>query len=89
MTVWLHGLGHFHPPNEITNRFLEELDIGTTDAWIMERVGIRSRRTCLDLDYVRGTRNQDVRAAAEACELRQADLSARAARRSRLRVWRM
>jgi 3-oxoacyl-[acyl-carrier-protein] synthase-3 len=78
VTVWLHGLGHFHPPNEITNRFLEELDIGTNDAWIMERVGIRSRRTCLDLDYVRRTRNQDVRAAAEACELRQADLSARA-----------
>ena len=53
MTLYLHGLGHFHPENEITNRFLEELDIGTNDAWILERVGIRSRRTVLPLDYIR------------------------------------
>ena len=39
VSLYLHGLGHFHPENEITNRFLEDLDIGTTDAWIMERVG--------------------------------------------------
>ena len=26
MTLFLHGLGHFHPENEITNRFLEELE---------------------------------------------------------------
>ena len=44
MTFYLHGLGHCHPDNEITNQFLEELDIGTTDTWIMERVGIRSAR---------------------------------------------
>ena len=45
MTLYLHGLGHFHPENEITNRFLEELDIGTDEEWILDRVGIRSRRT--------------------------------------------
>ena len=45
MTLFLHGLGHFHPENEVTNAFLEDLDIGTTEAWIEERVGIRSRRT--------------------------------------------
>ena len=39
VTLFLHGLGHFHPENEITNRFLEELDIGTNDEWILERVG--------------------------------------------------
>ena len=66
MSLHLHGLGHFHPENEITNRFLEELDIGTTDDWILERVGIRSRRTSLPLDYLRTTRNRDPRAAAEA-----------------------
>ena len=27
MPLYLHGLGHFHPENVITNRFLEELDI--------------------------------------------------------------
>ena len=78
MTLWLHGLGHFHPENEITNRFLEELDIGTTDEWILERTGIRSRRTCMDLDYVRETRNRDVRAAYEACSHTTAQMGANA-----------
>ncbi len=80
MTLWLHGLGHAHPENEISNRFLEELDIGTTDAWIMERVGIRARRTSLDLDYLRETRNADVRAAREASVVSLAELSAEASR---------
>jgi len=66
VTVYLHGLGHFHSEIEITNQFLEELDIGTTDAWIMERVGIRRRRTVLPLDYIRETKNRDPRAAREA-----------------------
>jgi len=78
--LYLHGVGHFHPTAEISNRFLEALDIGTDDAWILERTGIRSRRTVLDLDYIRTTRNQDVRAAAEACEMSNAELVARAAR---------
>lgn len=79
MSLFLHGLGHFHPPNEITNQFLEELDIGTTDEWIMERVGIRSRRTALPLDYIRTTRNQDTRAALEAAEITNAEAGRRAA----------
>ena len=58
MTLFVHGLGHFHPENEISNRFLEELDIGTTNEWIVERVGIRARRTALPLDYIRTTRNR-------------------------------
>ena len=80
MTLHLHGLGHAHPSNEITNRFLEELDIGTDDAWILERVGIRSRRTVLPLDYIRTTRNADPRAALEAATETNATLGARAAR---------
>jgi 3-oxoacyl-[acyl-carrier-protein] synthase-3 len=79
LTLWLHGLGHFHPEHEITNRFLEDLDIGTSDAWILERVGIRSRRTCLPLDYIRTTRNRDLRGAAEVTRYTTADLGARAA----------
>ena len=68
MTLHLHGVGHFHPEVEITNRFLEELDIGTSEGWIVERVGILSRRTTLPLDYIRTTRNRDPRAAAQAWE---------------------
>ena len=73
MTLYLHGLGHFHPENEITNRFLEELDIGTDEQWILERVGIRSRRTVLPLDYIRETRNRDTRQAMEAAVYTHAD----------------
>jgi 3-oxoacyl-[acyl-carrier-protein] synthase-3 len=61
--LYLHGLGHYYPNNIITNRFLEDLDIGTTEDWILERVGIRTRRTSLPLDYIRQTKNSDLRAA--------------------------
>ena len=60
--------------------FLEELGIGTNDQWIMERVGIRSRRTLLDLDYIRQTHNRDLRAAPEASVMTLPELSAQAAR---------
>jgi len=80
VTLHLHGLGHFQPDNEITNRFLEELDIGTNDDWIMERVGIRSRRTTLPLDYIRTTKNVEPRAALEAAEQSNPEMAAHAAR---------
>jgi 3-oxoacyl-[acyl-carrier-protein] synthase-3 len=75
----LLGFGHFHPENEITNSFLESLDIGTSEQWIMERVGIRSRRTVLPLDYLRETRNSETRASVEAAQYTNAELGARAA----------
>ncbi len=79
MTLHLHAMGHYHPQNEITNDFLEGLDIGTDDRWIMERVGIRSRRTVLPLDYIRETMNRDPRAAIEAAEISNAEAGRRAA----------
>jgi len=66
--LYIHGLGHFHPDNVIDNTFLEELDIGTSNEWIMERVGIRIRRTVLSLDYIKETQNRDPRAASEASD---------------------
>ena len=78
--LYLHGIGHFHPENVITNRFLEELEIGTDEAWIMERVGIRERRTVLPLDYIRETKNRNSRAAHEASLYRNAEMAAAAAR---------
>jgi len=80
LSLHLHGLGHYHPGNEITNAFLESLDIGTNDEWILERVGIRCRRTALPLDYIRETKNAEPRAALEAAELSNAEMGARAAR---------
>ena len=78
--LYLNGVGHFHPENVIDNAFLESLDIGTDDAWIVDRVGIRSRRTVLPLDYIRETRNQDPSAAAEASEHTNAQTGAAAAK---------
>ncbi|MBW2600083.1 MAG: ketoacyl-ACP synthase III [Deltaproteobacteria bacterium] len=77
--LYLHGLGHFHPENVITNRFLNELDIGSSEEWILERVGIRSRRTSLPLDYIKTTKNRDPRAAFEASLCANAQAGARAA----------
>ena len=79
MSLYVHGLGHFHPENEVTNQFLVDLDIGTSDDWILERVGIRSRRTVLSLDYIRTTRNQDTRAALDASVYTNAEIGRRAA----------
>lgn len=79
MSLFVHGLGHFHPENEITNQFLVDLDIGTTDDWILERVGIRSRRTVLALDYIRTTRNRDTRGAFEGSLYTNAEMGRRAA----------
>jgi 3-oxoacyl-[acyl-carrier-protein] synthase-3 len=80
LSLNLLGLGHFHPENEITNQFLEDLDIGTNDEWILERTGIRSRRTALPLDYIRETRNKDPRAAVEAAVMSNAETGAQAAK---------
>ena len=64
--LYLHSMGHFNPENIITNKFLEDLDIGTNNEWILERVGIQNRRTVLPLDYIKKTKNSDPRAAFEA-----------------------
>lgn len=76
----LHALGHFHPGNVIDNAFLESLGIDTNEAWIMERVGIRSRHTVLPLDYIRTTHNRDPRAAIEAATMSNAQTGAEAGR---------
>ncbi|MFL5318027.1 MAG: 3-oxoacyl-ACP synthase III family protein [Myxococcaceae bacterium] len=77
--MYLHSVGHFHPPNVIDNAFLESLDIGTDDAWISERVGIKRRHTVLPLSYIKETKNRDVRQALEAAEFSNAETGAKAA----------
>jgi 3-oxoacyl-[acyl-carrier-protein] synthase-3 len=77
--LYVHGLGHFHPENVIDNQFLEELDIGTNDEWILQRVGIASRRTVLPLDYIRQTHNTKLAEATEAALYSNVDTGKRAA----------
>jgi 3-oxoacyl-[acyl-carrier-protein] synthase III len=86
MSFYLHGLGHFHPENEITNQFLTELDIGTNSEWIEERTGILSRRTVLSLDYIRETLNRDLTQTPEACMYTHAETGKLAAEMALLRA---
>ena len=78
-SVFVHGLGHWHPPTCVDNAFLESLDMGTSDEWILRRVGIRARYTALSLDYIRTTRNVDPREADTAAECDGVEMTARAA----------
>jgi 3-oxoacyl-[acyl-carrier-protein] synthase-3 len=78
--VYLHGVAHFHPPNIINNQFLTDLDISTTAEWIEDRLGILERRTVLDLDYIRHTRNADIRQAVEASQYSNPEMTEFAAR---------
>jgi len=78
--LYLHSLGHFHPENIISNKFLEDLDIGTTNEWIMERVGIQNRRTVLPLDYIRQTKNANKLESFAVRQYTNAQMGARAAR---------
>jgi len=78
--LYLHGIGHFHPENTIDNQFLESLDIGTSDQWIIERTGIRTRNTVLPISYILETRNRDARAADEASLYTNSQTSCRAAK---------
>lgn len=78
--IYLHGLGHYHPETVITNQFLDDLDIGSSEEWIMERVGIKTRRTSLPLDYIQLTKNRDPREAAEASMVSNARAGALASR---------
>jgi 3-oxoacyl-[acyl-carrier-protein] synthase-3 len=78
--LFVHGAGHFHPENLIDNAFLASLHIGTDDAWIMERVGIRSRRTVLPLDYIVRTKNEHPLEATRWSLYTNAETGARAAR---------
>jgi len=77
--LYIHGMGSFHPENVIDNQFLEDLDIGTNDEWILSRVGIKTRRTVLPLDYIQTTKNKDPRAAIEAALYSNAETGKRAA----------
>ncbi len=84
--LYLHSMGHFHPENIISNKFLEDLDIGTTNEWILERVGIQNRRTILPLDYIKQTKNVNPQNAFAVRLYKNAQMGAAAARMAMLRA---
>ena len=78
-SVFIHGIGHWHPETCLDNAFLESLDLGTSDAWILQRVGIRTRYSALPYDYIRTTRNRDPREAESAASCDGIQMGVRAA----------
>jgi len=74
------GMGCFHPDTVIDNKFLEDLDVGTTAQWITEKIGIETRLTTLPLEYISSTRNQDPREAVKVASMTPTEMGVRAAR---------
>lgn len=74
------GMGRYHPSVAIDNKFLEDLDVGTTAQWIEEKIGILERLTTLPLDYIRKTRNQDPRAARDVASMTPTEMGVIAAK---------
>lgn len=60
MSEQLHllAMGVSFPEGRITNRLIEDLDIGTNEEWILSKIGIEERRTSLPLDYIKSSRNE-------------------------------
>jgi len=54
--VVIRSFGHFHPEHVIENSFFDQLDIGSDASWIIERVGIESRRSVLSKDQLMSLR---------------------------------
>lgn len=73
--LYILGAGHSHAKTVITNKFLEDLDIGTNAQWIEEKIGIFERVSTLPLDYIRITRNKDPRQAREVAASDATDLA--------------
>lgn len=78
MSLFIHAIGLWRPSNEITESFLDELNYNDSEKKLQLKLGIRSRRTVLDLDYIRRTRNTDVRGAIEASTSSDAESAAAA-----------
>lgn len=73
------GAGFSQPTTVITNKFLEDLDIGTNAQWILEKIGIEERVTTLPIDYIARTRNADTIEARRQASMNSTDLGVIAA----------
>lgn len=51
-------MGYAHPSTKIDNAFIEALDIGTNEEWILSKIGIKTRLSSLPIEYIKDTRNQ-------------------------------
>ncbi len=56
--IFLVSMGHAFPPHAIPNEFFEELGIGSSAQWIVERTGIERRYSVLHPDTLRKLQNK-------------------------------
>lgn len=74
------GVGCAHPTVSMDNKFLEDLNVGTSAQWIEEKIGTKNRLTSLPLEYIQNTRNQDPAQAKKVALTNVTDLAVKAAR---------
>jgi 3-oxoacyl-[acyl-carrier-protein] synthase-3 len=76
------GMGASHPEEVVSNAFIEDLDIGTNEQWIVEKIGIETRVSSLPIDYIEKTRNSDPREAQKVARVSATQLGVAAARQA-------
>jgi 3-oxoacyl-[acyl-carrier-protein] synthase III len=64
MGLSLIAMGSVSATTVINNHFLEGLETGTNAEWIEEKIGVIERVSTLPLEYIRTTRNREVRQSA-------------------------
>ena len=73
--MWLHSIGYAHPTNFLDNKFLEGLDTGTNEEWIIDKIGIKTRVTSLNEEYIKASKNIDPSEARKIATHTTADLA--------------
>lgn len=78
--LYILGMGAHQPETLIDNKFIENLNVGTNEEWILDKIGIVTRRSSLPLDYIASTLNADPRQAVEVAHTNPLEMGAEAAR---------
>jgi len=75
-------MGSFHPQVLIDNKFIEDLNVGTSEEWIVAKIGILTRATTLPLDHIKKTRNANIIDAVKAASITPAEMGIAAAKQA-------
>src|SRR5438105_243291 len=76
--LYILSMGYSHPDTTINNRFMEDLEVGTNEEWILDKIGIEERATSLPLEYIQKTRNQNPKEARAIATVDETDLAVKA-----------
>jgi len=77
--LYILGMSSHHPTETIDNQFIEDLDVGTNREWIEQKIGVITRVTTLNAQYIKVTKNQDPQEAGRIGTMNSAQLGAVAA----------